>query len=211
MKHRISLVIPLIFILVMCCSCIPDKGRQADNNSAPLNTGDTGKVSDYFPITPGSRWVYRGEGNEYASYTQEAIYTRDNMAQFGSNNGGTAMTSIFETDDDYVKRVYREGESYNPDNYLETGFTPNDDTILLKAPIKIGTSWTNSGIGREIVSVNSNVDTPAGSFDNCVKVKISFEDSTIYEYYHKNTGLIKSEFLAEDAAVTSVLEEFEIK
>lgn len=210
MKHSISLAFTLLFIVVFACGCTTGQDNPPGNDITPTNTG-TEKVGDYFPITPGSRWVYLGEGNEYASYTQEAMYTEDNMAQFVSDNGGTVMTSIFEIHDDYVKRVYQEGETYNPDNYLKAGFTPNDDTILLQAPIKIGASWTNSGSTREIVSVNSNVDTPAGSFDNCIKVKVSFENSTTYEYYHKNTGMIKSEFHSDGAVVTSTLEEFEIK
>ncbi len=213
MKRIVPLMLILIFMAVLSFGCTPEQGTKSEDNKTPsaANGEKTEKVSDYFPATPGSRWVYLGEGNEYASYTQEAVYSKDNMAQFVSNNGGTSMTSIFEINDNYVKRVYQEWEIYDPDNYLETGFTPNDDTIMLKGPIAIGTSWTNEASSREIVSINSNINTPAGSFDNCVKVKINFENSTIYEYYHKNTGLVKSEFLSQDARVTSTLEEFEIQ
>jgi phosphoenolpyruvate-protein kinase (PTS system EI component) len=61
------------------------------------------------------------------------------------------------------------------------------------------------------VDINAALDTPAGRFENCVKVKITGQNSTIYEYYKEGVGLVRSEFLSGDTSVTSTLEKYNIK
>jgi len=76
----------------------------------------------------------------------------------------------------------------------------------------VGTKWENfEGDYRKIVAVNAIVATPAGKFEKCVKVKITGQNSTTYEYYQEGIGMVKKEFISGDARVTSSLEEFNIR
>ncbi len=202
---KLFLMITVISLLL--CGCTP-----AETNQDPSNQPGEGiiKASDYFPAVPGSHWSYLGEGNEYASFTRKTLYEKGNLVQFTTDNGGTVTTTIFEIGKDYIKSVYFEGESYEPGNFLEQGFTPNDDTIVIKEPLAVGTTWKNENDSREIVSIDTTINTPAGNFDNCLKIKITTENSTMYDYYQEGTGLIKSEFLSEGNTITSTLEEFQI-
>jgi superfamily II DNA/RNA helicase len=60
-----------------------------------------------------------------------------------------------------------------------------------------------------IVDTNATVNTPAGEFKNCLKVKLTYPESTIYEYYQAGVGLVKREFLSEGFEVTSTLESWQ--
>ncbi len=166
---------------------------------------------DYFPLTTGSSWVYQGEGNEYAAFKREVLFNQDNLSQLTENNGGTIITAIFETTDNSITRIYFEPESYNPANLLENRFIINDNTIILKSPIKVGTAWGEANEKKEIIDITAKVDTPAQLFEDCIKIKITYPDSIIYEYYHRGIGLVKREFQSGNLRITSTLEKYEIK
>lgn len=168
------------------------------------------KVGDYFPLTAGSSWQYLGEGNEYASFNRLVIFAKENRAQVKSDNGGTVAAMVFEITDTAITRIYMKGEEYGNPNFLDAA--PNENLIILKTPLETGTIWENSTGGtREITDVNAVVNTPAGRFEKCVKVKITNPDSAIYEYYKEGVGLVRSEFQSGGAIITSTLEKYNIK
>ena len=164
---------------------------------------------DYFPLTIGSTWQYLGDGNEYASFSREVLYVESNESQIKEDNGGTVSTSVFQVTANAVTQVYFEGEGYDQGNMLNQ--PENRNIAILKAPIKPGTKWIAGNSTREIIDVNTSVNTPAGRFDDCVKVKITDNQSTLYEYYKKGIGLVKREFLFENDKVSSTLANYSIK
>lgn len=95
---------------------------------------------------------------------------------------------------------------------LESGFTANDQTVILKSPLKKGTVWKNDKETREIAAIDAQVDTPAGNFSDCLKIKITNADSTsiVYQYYAAGVGMVKREFIDGDFIVTSTLQEYNI-
>jgi len=162
--------------------------------------------SDFFPLSVGSTWDYKGEGNEYASFTREVLFASGDRAQIRENNGGTVSAAIFNTSTDTVSRIFFMGEAYGQENFLNT--EPKEDIIILKSPLQVGTKWEEPNGNREIVDMNAKVDTPAGIFDECIKVKISSKDSTLYEFYKKDIGMVKREFRSGDTVVTSSLKKY---
>jgi hypothetical protein len=199
---KINIIILLIILgLVLMGGCQSDKPNP-DTSELP---------SEYFPLTAGSYWEYEGEGNEFASFTRKVLFTKENLAQTTEDNGGTVMTRIYETNDNKVTNVYLAGEDYNPENLLEKGYTPNENNIMLQAPLKAGTAWDSNGVNKSIVAVDAVVETPAGKFDNCIKVEIPSSNDTMYQYFKKGVGMVKQEFIAGDMTVTSTLKKYEIK
>ncbi len=167
-----------------------------------------GSPEDFFPITAGSYWNYLGEGNEYASFLREAVRTSGNRSQFKENNGGTISASVYEVTQDAVTRIHFQGETYEDVNLLDIKST--ESTIILKAPLKVGTKWGPSDQAREIISVTETVDTPIGQFQDCIAVKVTFPHSTIIEYFKKSVGMVKREFESEGFTVTSTLQEYKV-
>ena len=84
-------------------------------------------------------------------------------------------------------------------------------SIVLQGPITVGTSWSDQGVNKSIVAVDAVVDTPAGKFENCIKVKSAGPNDTIYQYYKKGVGMVKQEFIAGDTTVTSTLRKYQVK
>ena len=164
---------------------------------------------DYFPLYEGSSWEYQGEGNEYASFTRNVMYVKGNLAQVREDNGGTVGASVFKTSADAITRIFFRGESYDETNYLTS--KSNENMIVLKSPIAVGTKWTNPNNEREIVDTKASVTTPAGTFKECIKVKITENDSTTYEYFAKGVGMVMREFIYEELRITSSLKKYDIK
>ncbi len=215
---KIPVLIRACFVIVLMAAAftgcsksnvqIPPPGSSDKAPGAPVQPAQ--KAGDYFPLTVGSSWQYLGEGNEYASFNRLVLFAKGNRAQVRSDNGGTVSAMVFETTDTAVTRVYMKGEEYGSANFLDA--EPNENIMILKTPLETGTKWEDSNGGtREIVDINAALDTPAGRFENCVKVKITGQNSTIYEYYKEGVGLVRSEFLSGDTSVTSTLEKYNIK
>ncbi|HWP95954.1 MAG TPA: hypothetical protein VN426_03820 [Syntrophomonadaceae bacterium] len=212
-KTFIWILLILIIISLPACrtttpKAIPPANEQKNTPPAPVATVSAG---DYFPSTPGSSWIYKGEGNEFASFTRTAQYTLNGQSQFKEANGGTESTSIYKLSGDSVTRVYFKGESYQAENLLQKGYTSNDNTVLLKTPLDKGSSWETGNDVRTIIDTAARVEAPAGIFDNCIKMEIRSKNSTsvVYEYYRKGTGLVKREFHDGASTISSTLEKYQ--
>ncbi|MDD3023960.1 MAG: hypothetical protein PHE26_08690 [Syntrophomonadaceae bacterium] len=197
----------LVLLSLTACSAF-NKVIDSDpqNNEPPEQ-----KLSDYFPLTAGSSWEYEGIGNEYASFTREVVFTQGKLAQIKESNGGTVSTSIFDSADDSIIRVYFAGETYHPENLLPDKFSPGETIILLNTPLKVGTSWKEGEVKKEISQLDASTDTPAGKFEHCLLIKTSGKDYSVFEYYSKGIGLVKREFNSGGAQIISQLEKYDIR
>lgn len=197
-KIKVYLLICLLLFITGTTGC-----SNSDNND----------ITAFFPTTVGSNWYFAGSGNEFAEFNQSVSYKLDNQVQFDIVNPGTSAKAIYTISKDTITRIFLEHESYEDENLLEMGFEANDNTIILKTPLKEGTAWEFPGGTREIVEVNANIITPAGNFTDCIKIKCQYDDSESinYEYYQRNVGLVKKEFIDNEFKVTSSLKEYTIK
>jgi len=161
------------------------------------------KLGDFFPVVAGSTWEYQGAGNEYASFSRKILFASGNLAQIREDNGGTVSASVFKISSEAVTRIFFLGEAYGQTNYLKS--PSNENIVILKTPLQVGTKWTEPNGTREIVDLKATVMTPAGSFTQCLKVKISNENSTVYEYFKNGVGMVKREFISGDTKVSSSL------
>lgn len=215
MKKLYSIAIVVITLAFMAafltgCSARPKDSSQPGGKPGTGVQTPAKKPGDYFPLTKGSSWQYLGEGNEYASFNRLVLFTKENRSQMKWDNGGTVGAAVFETTDSAVTRIFMQGEGYDETNFLDV--PPSEHIIILKAPLEVGNRWENQkGDIREIVDTSATITTPAGTFENCIKIKISYPGSTIYEYYKDGAGMVKSEFISGDTRVTSTLEKYNIQ
>ena len=161
------------------------------------------KVADFFPVVAGSTWEYQGDGNEYASFSRKILFASGNLAQIREENGGTVSASVFKITSETVTRIFFLGEAYESTNYLKSA--SNENLVILKTFLKVGTKWTEPNGTREIVDLKATVTTPAGNFTQCLKIKISNKDSTSYEYFKSGIGMVQREFISGDTKITSSL------
>jgi hypothetical protein len=185
-----------------------------DDTTAPFTTADettepdtgivAGSVSDYFPFEANVFTEYAGSGNEYAPYISYVDYIRDNKMQTREFNGGTGVVSVYTIRDGELVRTLRRGGIEYKHEFSSAASEIND--VLLKEPIKEGTSWTTEeGLTRKITAVNKSIQVPAGIF-SAVEVTTYREDSTDMQYYVKGMGLIKSEYISKDKTMHVISE-----
>ncbi len=167
------------------------------------------KISDYYPFLENVKYIYDGEGNEYASYTVFTDYIAGNRAQFRINNGGSETIKVLENTNGTLIIHLSRGETYFRENYVDK--TDGNDEILLKEPLVKGTEWTLSDNRRRYIS-NTGVDitTPYGTFKT---IEVTTEENSTTDksinYYAKDIGLVKSIYSTKAYDITSELSKIE--
>jgi hypothetical protein len=170
-----------------------------------------GPAEAYFPLKAGMTWEYNVISDKSA--TRKVRIT--NLASREINDKtltpqrwdimGISRYYLIAEDDSGIYR-YAEQKSENGPPTLT-----KPKLYHLKNPIGIGTTWDittqlgddNVNINLTIESINDVVKVPAGTFDNCVKIKQIGEGPsgekggtalsiTAYEWYAPGVGLVKS-------------------
>lgn len=201
-SKKILYTITGIFIFLTLVSCNLD------------NTNDKTSVAtllSYFPLNKSLYYNYRGEGNEYASFTRKIMHVDPPYLQIHDNNGGTIMASVYKVTENQVSRILRQGEYYGNESLINDAQRKVDsEEIIVKTPIQKGISWETNNNRREIVSTKETVIVPAGTFYDVIKIKIESIDNnyTGYEYFAPNVGLIKQEHIGEGYQIKSELKSY---
>lgn len=193
----ISLILMLMSVFTGCTSSEPDKPEEP----VPV---EKLSIEAYLQSEANTKYIYEGEGMEFAAYTSWVDYESDGLLQLRSNNGGTEAVKVYKVEDAKLVMVFTQGETYHRENMLEK--EPNMDEVLLMEPLEKGTAWTlQNGAERSITDVAASVETPSGTY-TAIEVTTVNEDSKTLDYYAKGTGLVKSVFIgAENYEVSSTL------
>jgi hypothetical protein len=151
------------------------KRVEAEGESAPAS--DT--VGAYYPLAVGNRWTYLVNGRADKPVDVEILREADGY--FVDSQGGQLRVDSFGVRD--------------PKRYL------------LRGPIETGRSWTNvvsvSSTERyQIVQSGTPCESPAGTFQNCVRVEARNrvdQGTTIVGAwtYAPGVGMVRMELTAE--------------
>ncbi|MCB2293610.1 GerMN domain-containing protein [Clostridium algoriphilum] len=219
---RVILVIVTFILLTGCSKGITSKTKVPDNagNAKPKvdmskpkvdnSKGDvaTAKIGDYYPFEKSLKYMYVGEGNEYATYSVFVDYLRGNRQQIRIDNGGSELVKVLENKDGELRLIFSKGEIYYREDF--TSQINNKPEILLKEPLTKGNSWTlKDGSKRSITNVKVAIKTPLASYE-CIEVTTVRKDSTDKDYYAANIGLVKTLFTS-NGDVSSSLSKMEKK
>ena len=202
---KLLLIISLLFSLVLLSSCANKDAVKPseDNKSTPPETkAELLTIKDYYAYKENTKYVYEGQGNEYASYTVFIDYKSGNRVQLRSNNGGTEMVK-----DGELRILLSRGECYYRENLTQV--PSNNLEILLKEPLALGTSWTLADSRkRSISNLEVDVTTLLGTYKT-LEVTTEGKDGRTLDYYAPNIGLVKSVFTANGLEVSSTLSKLE--
>lgn len=169
---------------------------------------DEYKLADYFPFEKDIHLKYKGTNNEYAEYETYVDFITDDTIQIRNDNPGVMSAIVYTLKNGELKKVFNGGEGSYKHNYMSSR---NQDEIILKEPIKVGTEWQlKDGEKRSITALEAEVQTPAGKY-SAIEVKTEGKDFVITDYYAKGIGLIKNVYKAKegDFTVLSELEKIE--
>jgi hypothetical protein len=187
-------------------------GCTSAGNNKPVPPSDIDKdpeitLLQFFPQSPTER-LFLGKGNEFATYTETFYKNEGSYYPSIVENGGTSMLRIYKVTEDEIALVYEEGEFYDdvpPISSLEDKFQTRP---ILTAPIKVGSE------NREwkVIEYLESLKVPFGNIpDVYVLEKKNKEGSTEKQYWARQYGKIKEEFIIDDQngvqfEVTSELE-----
>lgn len=173
-----------------------------DEQERSVNILD-GKLSlkSYFP-QENKVFKYNG-GFEGGGYTRETVMTDEEKIQIYETSTAANVVKVYTVNEEEAALVIFE-EEYNRDkSYLNEGNNINE--VILRSPVKIGTSWTNqSDKISAITGVNIDVSTPAGVFST-IEITTKVDNAVIKEYYAPKIGLVKSEYKADNFEMLSEL------
>lgn len=171
-------------------------------------TGAPAPVSavNFLPMRNDVLYEYRGEGNEFASYTMTTEYYSEGMFQQRINNGGTEIVRVFRAGDGKITELMSKGEIYYRENYLGSAFDPAEEKIILMEPIEAGTSWTlPDGSVKTITNTAYILFTQSGTYD-AVEVTTADAGGTVTNLdYFTGMGLVKTVFNPGPDEVSSTL------
>lgn len=211
---RFSLVLCLFLMLAFLISCTNNnaqssskQGSETLTNNSSQNSGAVPTIKDYFSYAANTKYIFEGQGNEYAAYSVFVDYIVDNRVQTRTNNGGTETVKVLENKDGELAVVFSKHECYYRENL--TASNADQKEVLLKEPLAKGTAWTLAdGRKRSISNTNVDIMTPAGSY-KALEVTTEGKDGMTLDYYAPNVGLVKTVFTSNGSEVTSTLTKME--
>ena len=198
---KILFVLIILTMLIVACDNITPKPGEPNNNTGELS------IEDYYPIEENTKYSYVGKGNEFATYTVFVDYISNNRIQTRTNNGGTESVNVMELKDNQLTLLYSRGETYFRQNFLNNEY--DGGKILLKGPLKEGTSWNyDENTTAVITNISKEVVTPIGNF-KAIEVTIEGKQGKTVDYYAKGVGLVKTITFGEGYEVSSTLSSIE--
>jgi len=157
MHRTLSLV--CVFLLAAC---------GASQGPGEVSLGNPLDPANLYPLSEGNVWAYDvNTGLE------------DDLPVLGQSRVVSAEGNSFSVSTNRSEPVLYERRA-------EGIFRVQSGTWLLRAPIDVGSEWeAPGGLRARVVSVTESVETPAGSYEGCVRVNESSEQearstSTIY-------------------------------
>lgn len=220
MKNKIIgiLLITSLVVTFLGCSKSPSKtsGDISPTTSPTLtttpsaapNTVTAEKIEDYFPLKADVHMKYKGSSTEYSELSTFVDYLTKDKIQIKNITSGTIAAIVYQISGGELKKVYSQEENYYKHDF--TGSTNNKNEVLLKEPLKVGTSWKlENGDTSSITSTNSSISTPAGNY-TAIEVTTKGKDYTNKNYYAKGFGLVKSIYKGSSGMeITRELEKYE--
>lgn len=137
-----------MLLLSSCSKKTPAAPPAGNITPTPIPAEEA--LTGYFPLKTGNTWEYEGKGMEYASYTQNIEYSKNNRCQLMLNNGATVTAAVMETNEDSVVCTHKENKVYDNRNLLDK--PSNTNITILKTPLKKGTNWISEDNSEPITS-----------------------------------------------------------
>ena len=105
---------------------------------------------------------------------------------------------------------YKKGKVVGHSGSWMLGKDTQKPGIILPGHSKVGDKFKSEDVSKEIheddevMSLSEKVKTPAGTYDNCIKVKEKLADGAVeYKYYASGVGVVREVPEGGDVLLTS--------
>lgn len=182
-------------------------GEQGTNEGlSHQNDEVTVPLRDFF-LEDGTKAQYKGEGNEFASYTIEVAQPYEDYFIIYENNGGVLLRKIYKVTDHQIYTL-DEAAVDSKDEFpsIEELDEMTPIGIYLQKPFEQGATfdlWT-------IIKTDEIVETPFRTFENAIVIEKQDENAINRKYFVQGFGEVKREAIqtseGNSFTVTSELE-----
>ncbi|TQR18550.1 hypothetical protein [Psychrobacillus soli] len=213
MKKYLLIFIPTLFLIA--CGAEEQNVNETTTTTTPSSpTENTSTLAEEnvnlsnFFMPNNSIARFKGEGNEFATYTLTTKHLYDDYVATYEDNGGTVVERIYSIQPDKISLIAQNGEAYEIKNHTLTELESMDEIeVYLQSPFVVGTDFN----GWKITSTSTKLDTTLQSFQDVIVLEKIDQGSISRKYFAKNFGEIKREFIVEEGEepfiVTSTIEE----
>ncbi|MFO7820219.1 MAG: hypothetical protein R6V17_08305, partial [Halanaerobacter sp.] len=203
MKKLIALLM-ILFLFVSCTVHKDDEQAKEEQGKEEVKQSQK-EISDYYPFLEETELIYAGRGNEFAGREVYFDFVQGKQAQLREDSGGTTLAQALEIKDGELRRLSSQ-EGFNYWHRLEIRDKESYE-VLLKEPLKVGTSWELSdGRQRYISDKDVEVTTPSGDY-KALEVTTEGEEYQQLEYYAEGIGLVFSKYQSGEVVIKTLLEE----
>lgn len=189
-----------------------NSGKSADQPASEANF-EAINFQRYFKPDQTTAY-FAGEGNEFASFTEQTTWLSDQYVAVVVNNGGAIVMKIYRIKDDGAELIADELVDGLPED-IKFPLPESLEKLprlepYLAGPFEIGATFGN----WTIVETDATLETPYKRFEKVLVIEDSGEDFVNRKYFAENYGLIKTESmmsveLTEEVTVTSTLQNIE--
>jgi len=212
----------LIIILIASLTvygCDDDEKESEETYNPVINAADfvTGVDNQYFPLTPGTTFIYEGETED--GEERNEVYVTDQTKEILGITCIVVRDRVWvddelaeETFDWYAQdkdgnvwyfgedsKEYEDGEVVSIEGSWEAGVDDAKPGIVMEADPQVGDSYRQEYYEDEaedmgeVLSLNEPVSVPYGSYENCLKTKdwTPLEPDVIeHKYYALDVGFV---------------------
>ena len=163
--------------------------ETASDTSAPSESAVL-TLADYFPILPDVSCRFDVSGGKDLPVSTYVEFIGQDTIQIKYDNGTTVKHVLYAIRDGEVRIAGERSELYARED-LALLPSVGDGEILLKEPLKVGTTWYVGGGIRSITDLKAQVDTPTGMY-SAIEVTTIGNDTATRQYYAPGIGLVKT-------------------
>lgn len=163
--------------------------ETASDTSAPSESAVL-TLADYFPILPDVSCRFDVSGGKDLPVSTYVEFIGQDTIQIKYDNGTTVKHVLYAIRDGEVRIAGERSELYARED-LSLLPSEGDGEILLKEPLKVGTTWYVNGGIRSITDLKAQVDTPTGMY-SAIEVTTIGNDTATRQYYAPGIGLVKT-------------------
>lgn len=219
--------IALTMLTAVLLASMPGCG-DSDGPSGPA----AGNDSEFYPMTVGNVWHYDRSGTISLGGSQIGTVSGEATIEISGTETHSEGFQVFVQDVHVKDTTTTMGQTFYSDSsfteYLrltESGLfgyrhlTGTDSSFTIPFPIQLGATWTFSEeppTTGEILSLSASVTVPAGSFSDCMEMKLVWIDSgmTVMNTtdFARNVGEVRNvfhnTFSSYETLITNSLESY---
>lgn len=212
MKKRL---LPLVILLTGCATSesVSMTNDQAETGNEEEVFTDSNVEQDYgiafdnasemqlFLYEDMSTVTFKGDGNEFASYSIKTTWLNDNYVRYKQDNGGVVLAKYYRVLNEGIFLIEQIADEAKPKTVSELEQLPVISTVLL-TPIAVGTTFD----GWTIEAVREHYTTPYETFDKVIVLTKKVDHIIEHQYFVAGIGAIAYEYeITEENGERSII------